>query len=142
MHSCRSLAVGLFLVARLARGEALPGGTVDEIVGTWRGSSVCLDRQAAPACSDEQVIYEISASPGKPNIVTVKADKVVEGKRASMGVLDFSHDARSGSWTTEFETPRIHALWRLAVSGTTMTGTMMLLPSKAVVRRIDLRKEK
>jgi hypothetical protein len=69
-------------------------------------------------------------------------DKVVDGKRMSMGVLDFSHDARSGSWTTEFETPRVHALWRLAVSGTTMTGTMMLLPSNAVARRVDLRKDK
>ena len=133
------LVVVLFMLAPIARGET-PGGTSDEIVGTWRGSSVCVDRQAAPACNDEQVVYEIRGMPGKPNMVTVKADKIVDGKRVPMGDLDFTHEAKSNSWITEFENPRVHALWRLAVSGTTMTGTMMLLPSKVVVRRMDLRK--
>jgi hypothetical protein len=129
-------------MARLAQGEGQGGGTVDEIVGTWSGSSVCVDRQAAPACNDEQVVYEINASPGKPNTVTVKADKVVDGKRVSMGVLEFTHDAKSSSWTSEFETPRVHALWRLTVTGAMLAGTLTLLPSKAVVRKIDLRKDK
>lgn len=144
MRCCRRLVVVFFLMARLARGEALGDGTatVDEIVGAWSGSSVCVDRQAAPACSDEQVLYEIGASPGKPNTVTVKADKVVDGKRVPMGVLDFTRDAKSGNWTSEFENPRIHALWRLTVNGETLRGTMVLLPSKAVVRRVDLKKEK
>jgi hypothetical protein len=109
--------------------------------GTWRGSSVCVDREAAPACNDEQVVYEISASPGKPNTVTAKADKVVDGKRVPMGALDFTHDPTDGTWMTDFETPRAHALWRLTVSGTKMTGVLTLLPSKAVVRRMDLRKD-
>jgi hypothetical protein len=87
-------------------------------------------------------VYEIGASPGKPNTVTVKADKVVNGKRESMGDLDFTHDAKSGSWTTEFENTRIHARWRLTVDGETMKGTMVLLPSGAAVRRMDLKKEK
>ena len=96
-------------MARLAQGEGQGGGTVEEIVGTWSGSSVCVDRQAAPACNDEQVVYEINASPGKPNTVTAKADKVVDGKRVSMGVLEFTHDTRSSSWTSELDTPRVHA---------------------------------
>src|SRR5512144_2989995 len=111
MRGCVSFVVAFFLVAQVALGEA-PGGPADDIVGTWRGSSVCVDRQAAPACTDEQVIYEIRASPGQPNTVTVRADKVVDGKRVSMGVLDFTLDAKTGGWTTEFETPRMHALWR------------------------------
>jgi hypothetical protein len=132
------------LAARLARGEASGRGTspVDEIVGTWRGSSICVDRQAAPACNDEQVVYEIGASPGKPNMVTVKADKIVDGKREFMGALDFIHEAKSGSWTMEFENSRVHALWRLTVTGETLRGTMVVLPSRAVVRRMDLKKEK
>jgi hypothetical protein len=129
-------------MACLARGEARGGGTVEGIVGTWSGSSACVDRQAAPACNDEQVVYEIKASAGKPNTVTAKADKVVDGKRVPMGVLEFTHDAKSGSWTSEFETPRVHALWRLTVNGAMLTGTLTLLPSKAVVRKIDLRKDK
>jgi len=129
-------------MACLARGEAQGGGTVDEIVGTWSGTSVCVDRQAAPACNDEQVVYEINASPGKPNTVTVKADKVVDGKRLSMGDLEFTHDAKSSSWTSMLETPRVHALWRLTVNGAVLTGTLTLFPSRAVVRKIDLRKDK
>jgi hypothetical protein len=138
----RVSVAAFFLVACLARGEGQAGRTVVEIVGSWSGSSVCVDRQAAPACNDERVVYEISASPGKPDTVTANADKVVDGKRLSMGVLEFTHDAKSGSWTSELETPRVHALWRVTVNGAVLTGTLTLLPSRAVVRRIDLRKDK
>ena len=141
--SCWRVPVAVFfLTARLAQGGGQGGNTVDEIVGTWSGSSVCVDRQAAPACNDEQVVYDINANAGKPDTVTVKADKVVDGKRVSMGALEFTHDAKNGSWTSEFDTPRFHALWRLTVDGAMLTGTLTLLPSKAVVRKIDLRKDK
>jgi hypothetical protein len=113
----------------------------ERIVGTWRGFSTCTDRVAAPACNDEQVVYEIVAAPGKPNTVTVKADKVVDGKRVPMGALDFALD-KDGLWTSEFETPRVHARWQLVPSGTTMTGRLTLLPSKAVVRRLELKRDK
>ena len=142
MSCWRVPVVALFLMARLAQGEEKGGGTVQEIVGTWSGSSVCSDRQAAPSCNDERVIYEINASSGKPDTVLVKADKIVDGKRVSMGDLEFTRDAKSGSWTSEFETPRSHGLWRLTVNGATMTGTLTLLPSKAVVRKMDLRRDK
>jgi uncharacterized protein (DUF2147 family) len=141
--SRRSVVVAVvFLSASLARGAAQGAGAVDEIVGTWSGSSVCSDRQAAPACKDEQVVYEIHANPGKPNTVTTKADKVVDGKRLPMGDLEFTRDAKDGSWTSEIDTPRVHALWRLRVDGATLSGTLTSIPSNAVVRKIDLRKEK
>jgi len=142
MSWCRIPVAAFFLMACVASGEGQGGGTVDEIVGTWSGSSVCVDRQTAPACNDEQVVYEINASPGKPDTVTAKADKVVDGKRVSMGVLEFTHDSKSNSWTSELDTPRVHALWRLTVKGALLAGTLTLLPSKAVVRKIDLRKDK
>lgn len=141
--SCWRVSVAVFLLmARLAQGEERGGGTVDEIVGAWSGSSVCVDRQAAPSCNDEQVVYEISANAGKPDTVTAKADKVIDGKRVSMGTLEFTHDAKSSSWTSELDTPRVHGLWRLTVKGAMLTGTLTLLPSRAVVRKIDLRKDK
>jgi hypothetical protein len=141
--SCWRVSVAaIFLMARLAQGEEQGGGAVDEIVGTWSGSSVCVDRQAAPACNDEEVVYDINASPARPNTVTAKADKVVNGKRVSMGALEFTHDAKSSSWTSELDTPRFHAFWRLTVKGAMLTGTLTLLSSKAVVRKIDLRKDK
>jgi hypothetical protein len=139
MRCCRSLVAAFVLVVACVLGEA-SAGPVEEIVGTWRGTSACVDRQAAPACTDEEVIYEIVVSSGRPESVTVAADKVVNGKRVPMGSLDFTLEAASRSWTSELETPRTHALWRLSVSGTTMSGTVTLLPSKAVVRRVELRK--
>ena len=140
MRCCRSLVVAFVLVVACALGEAL-AGPVEEIVGTWRGTSACVDRQAAPACTDEEVIYEIVASPDHPEAVTATADKVVDGKRVPMGSFDFALEAASRSWTSELKTPRVHAIWRLSVSGTTLSGTLTLLPSKAVVRRVDLRKD-
>jgi hypothetical protein len=128
MRCYRSLIVAFVLVVAPVLGDAL-AGPIDEIVGTWRGSSACVDRQAAPACTDEQVIYEIVASPGRADSVAVRADKVVDGKRVPMGSLDFSHEATSRSWTSELETPQVHALWRLSVSGTALSGTLTLLPS-------------
>lgn len=139
MRCCRTLAVAFAAVVVCV--EAL-AGPVDEIVGTWRGTSACVDRQAAPACTDEEVIYEIVARPGQPDSVTLNADKVVDGKRVPMGPLDFTHEATSRSWTSELNTPRMRAVWRLSVSGTTLSGTLTLLPSKAVVRRVELRKDK
>ena len=139
MRCCLSLGVAFVLVLADVPGEALVG-PVDEIVGTWRGTSACVDRQAAPACTDEEVIYETVTNSRRPDSVTVRADKVVDGKRLPMGFLDFTYEATSRSWTSELETPRMHALWRLSVSGTTLSGTLTLLPSKAVVRRVNLRK--
>jgi hypothetical protein len=129
-------------MARLAQGEGQGGSAVGEIVGTWSGSSVCSDRQAAPSCNDEKVVYEIKASSGKPDTVLVTADKIVDGKRVSMGDLEFTRDAKSGSWTSESETPRFHGVWRLTVNGAMMSGTLTLLPSNAVVRKMALRRDR
>src|SRR6476620_3464047 len=99
MRCCRSLIVAFVLAVACVLGEAL-AGPVDEIAGTWRGTSACVDRQATPACTDEEVIYEIVASPGHRDLVTVTADKVVDGKRVPMGSLDFTHEATSRNWTS------------------------------------------
>ena len=132
------VVLSLWVVGSAARG--LPRKT-DEIVGTWRGTSTCVDRVAAPACSDEQVVYEVVASPDPPEKVAVKGDKVVDGKRVFMGELEYT-PAKDGSWTAEFQSPRVHSQWRLVVSGDSMTGNAILLPSGAVVRRLALQREK
>jgi hypothetical protein len=126
-----------------ARGAALrTDAAVDAITGTWRGSSLCVNRQALPACGDEQVVYNIAATAGKPHAVTVTADKIVDGQRVPMGVLEFTHDAATGRWTTDIETPRTHARLQLDVLGAAIKGTMTLVPSGTVVRQIALTREK
>jgi hypothetical protein len=114
--------------------------TPSELIGTWRGTSTCTDRAAAPACRDESVVYDFT--PGaKPGTVTWKADKVVDGKREPMGEMELAYDAREKCWAAEFKSARVHSRWCLVVDGAHLTGTGRLLPGKETVRKIDVRKE-
>ncbi len=140
---CETLRRGLLIVwFPVCLSSGLCDTATETIVGTWRGTSACVNREAAPACSDEQVVYDITAVAGKENTVAVKADKIIDGKRLPMGVLDFTRNPTDGQWSTEFGSPRLHARWSLSTRGNTMTGTMVLLPSNVVVRKIDLQKAK
>jgi hypothetical protein len=73
----RSLVGGACLGASLVSGAEIGA---PQLIGTWRGTSTCSDRVAAPACNDDAVVYEFSAGP-QPGTVTWKADKVVNGER-------------------------------------------------------------
>jgi hypothetical protein len=128
---------GLLLATRAAPADGGPPG----IVGTWRGTSTCTDRVAAPACNDEKVVYEITAVAGASDRVSVQADKIVGGERGTMGVMEFRLQ-KDGSWASEFQSPRARSGWRLVVDGNRMTGTATLLPSNAVIRRMELTREK
>jgi hypothetical protein len=125
-------------VLALLAGAAFAQGPRDQLVGTWRGTSLCLDRTALPACGDEQVVYDISAPSGTPDVLVVKADKVVDGKRVFMGETTFSPDVAAGRWTSEIKTPNVHALWHLSLHDGRLSGGMLLLPSKTAVRIIEL----
>jgi hypothetical protein len=138
----RRLAIALAVALPFAVGSrtslGAEPGALDTILGTWRGSSTCTDRVAAPACRDEVVIYDVRAS-GKAGVATLKADKVVDKERVPMGDLAFAYDKGEGCWRSEFETPRAHAVWCLVVKGKQMTGTLRLLPAGSIVRRVQLR---
>jgi hypothetical protein len=120
--------------------SASGGITPSELVGTWRGTSTCTDRVAAPACRDEVVVYEFSVG-AKPGTVHWKADKVVDGQRQPMGEMDVAYDRDDKCWKGEFISPRAHTVWCLAVDGDHLTGTGRLLPGKETVRRIDVRRD-
>jgi hypothetical protein len=129
-----AFAVVLFCATRLSlAAEVAPAGT-------WRGTSTCTDRVAAPACKDEVVVYEFTTG-AKAGTVHWKADKVVDGKRQTMGEMELTWDATDACWKSEFKSPRSHSIWCLKVDGTHMTGSAWLLPGKQTVRRIDVRKE-
>ena len=55
-------------------------GDLSDFLGTWRGRSACVNRQAAPACTDEVVVYQVSRS-DTPNAAVLEADKIVDGQR-------------------------------------------------------------
>lgn len=119
---------------------AAPPPALTEFLGTWRGSSVCVDRIIAPACRDGTIVYEVRRG-AKAETATLKADKIVDGERAPMGEFDFAYNATEACWRAEFETPRFHGAWCLVVEGKRMTGTLRLLPDKAVVRRVELTRD-
>jgi hypothetical protein len=114
--------------------------SASELLGTWRGSSVCTDRVAAPACRDEVVVYEFSAGV-KPGSVLWKADKLVDGKREPMGEFDLAYDERDACWRGEFQSPRVRIVWCVVVKGDTLSGSGWLLPGKQTVRTIDAKRD-
>lgn len=135
------LAVACWLGSAASAAARAEGGAQEKILGTWRGTSLCVDRQAAPACNDERVVYEVTAVAGSTDRVSIQADKIVSGERQTMGVLEYRLE-KDGSWTSEFQSPRMRSAWRIVVDGDKMTGTDTLLPSNAVVRRMELERKK
>jgi hypothetical protein len=131
------LACTALLPETLAAAEA---ASQPAPIGTWRGTSTCTDRIAAPACRDEVVVYEFTTG-AKAGTVHWKADKIVDGQRAPMGEMDITYDAGEACWKSEFQSPRVHSVWCLVVDDAHMTGTARLLPGKQTIRKVDLRKE-
>ena len=130
------LLAGCALAAAAVPDEHKPS----ELIGTWRGTSICTDRVAAPACNDEVVIYDFTVG-SKPGTVHWKADKVVDGERGTMGELDLAYDAGESCWVADFSSPRVRFRWCLVVEGTHLTGTGRMLPGNEKVRKIDARKD-
>ena len=113
----------------------------EQLIGLWRGTSLCTDRVAAPACQDETIVYEFKSGT-QPGVVSWAADKVVNGKRESMGdPLDLTFDNTEKCWKVEFTSPRVKVVWRFAVDGRHLTGTARLLPGNETVRKVDARKQ-
>jgi hypothetical protein len=110
-----------------------------QLLGVWRGTSTCTDRVAAPACQDENVVYEFTPGP-QPGTVHWSADKIVNGQREHMGEFDLTYDNAETCWKAEFNGPRAKVVWRLVVDGTRLSGTGHLLPGNAMVRKIDVRR--
>ncbi|HEU4939756.1 MAG TPA: hypothetical protein VFT39_25075 [Vicinamibacterales bacterium] len=134
------MGIILLVLSTLAVSTAdVPGP--EQLIGLWRGTSICTDRVAAPACQDETIVYEFKAGP-RPGTVRWAADKVVNGKRESMGdPLELTYDNTEKCWKVEFTSPRVKIVWRFAVDGRHLTGTARLLPGDETVRKVDARKQ-
>jgi hypothetical protein len=126
--------------AALAHAQS-DSATPAQLIGTWRGTSLCTDRVAAPACKDETVVYEFTAG-SKAGMVHWVADKVVDGERLTMGELDAEYDKTEGCWKSEFSAPRVKTVWCLVVDGDRLSGTGRLLPGKEMIRKMELRRDK
>ena len=134
----RSALLLSFLLAVASSSEAQDAKA---ILGVWRGTSVCANREATPACKDEEVVYEFrETTPPASGKVTLKADKVVKGEVLPMGVLDFMWDPNASVWSCEIQT-RYHGLWSFAPpKDGELFGTLVLLPERTVVRKVAVRR--
>ena len=131
----------LVLLLSLAGAGAPPKAhEAAEILGTWRGTSTCTDRVAAPACKDEVIVYDITAG-AKPAEVHWKADKIVNGERQTMGEMDLAYDMKDACWRAVFTGPRGQVVWCLSTRGAQMTGRAWLLPGKEQVRKVDAKRD-
>ena len=107
------------------------------IVGSWHGTSLCVDKVHFPACKDEEVIYDVRRKGRAPDTVTLRADKVVNGVREFMGEFDFGRAADS-AWVTTYANARVRIRIVLRVRGSQVTGVMTDEPSARRVREISV----
>jgi hypothetical protein len=115
--------------------SAAPQSTHDQIAGTWRGESLCASNRTA--CVDEKVVYYISAMAEHPGVVSIRADKIVNGQAITMGTGEWKYDTEHHALI--WETPR--QTWLLKVEADTIEGTLTLADN-TVVRRMTLKKDR
>jgi hypothetical protein len=106
----------------------------NQVVGVWRGDSVCVSDRSA--CVDEKVIYYIGVSATSARAVSILADKIVQGQAVTMGTGEWQYDADHHTLT--WETPR--QTWLLTVTGESIDGTLTLA-DKTVMRRLTLKRD-
>jgi hypothetical protein len=87
-------------------------------------------------------VYEFRRAATGTDTVTLAAFKIVDGEKQLMGEMDFAYDEKQGAWTSEFRTARYHGLWTFFVKQGSITGTLVDLPSKHLVRNVSVRREK
>jgi hypothetical protein len=109
--------------------------TENRFIGTWHGTSVCVDRKTDTACKDEEVVYVVKGIRAVRDTVEMEAFKIINGERLSMGMMRPAYSQVSGFWTFELAA-RVHALWAFQVKDSTVNGTLVELPLKRLIRQV------
>src|SRR4051812_31192266 len=94
---CSGLAVATLL------GFQRPKQPATLILGTWHGTSTCIDKKTDTSCHDEEVIYDVDSAGSPRGPVRMSADKVVNGVRDNMGVFTLAYDSTSHSWSADLK---------------------------------------
>jgi hypothetical protein len=127
----------LLLLLAITSSSTAQDANAKAILGVWRGTSICVNLEAAPACKNEEVIYEFrETTPPVAGKLNLTADKIVDGKVVPMGEFEVVWVPAEGAWSSEIQTPRVHALWSFKQSkGDELAGTLVLLPDRTLVRK-------
>ena len=131
------LIANLALLAALETAVAAPKA---EILGIWKGTSICTKVELNEFCQDETVVYNFVDVPDQPATVALKAGRIVDNTVRPMYSLYVTFRPDQGRWTCEFEKPRVRGIWTYVVHGDEMTGTATVLPSLTIVRNVEARR--
>lgn len=145
------LIAGVALIAGLAAGatepitpsEMAPAPAIAskaEILGLWKGTSVCEKFDGNEFCRDERVVYNFVDVPSQPATVRLKAARVVDGTVLPTYELYFTYRPDKRNWTSEFEQGKTRAVWAYVVTGDGLTGTATLLPAETIVRNVSAKR--
>jgi beta-1,2-mannosidase len=116
-----------------------PQAPADRILGTWHGTSICVDKQVDSACHDEAVVYVIDSAAGPRGPVRWQADKIVNQVREPMGVSRLTYDSSGDNWFVDINA-RFRGRWTLMVRGDSIVGDLSELPAHRLVRRIAVQR--
>jgi hypothetical protein len=121
-------------ILTLLVGACLRVSAADSPVGIWRGDSLCATD--ASSCKNEKVVYYIEAVADKPDYVSIRADKIVDGKAITMGSGEWEYNQakQTLSWQAN------QRLWLLTINGKRIEGTLTL-PGNIIFRRMALKKD-
>ena len=115
----RSIVLAVVAVTLLSSRGSAQAPRANVVVGTWRGTSLCLVKPSS--CNDEHVVYRVTALESRDS-VSIDALKMVNGQEEEMAVL------RCG--VTE---PRVqvtcamrNGVWRFEVRGDSLVGELRL----------------
>jgi len=134
-----SLIANVVMLVVLETAVAAPGAASApkaEILGVWKGTSICTKVEGNEFCRDETVVYNVVDVPNQPATVTLKAARIVEDSVQPMYSLYFTYRPDNGNWTSEFERPSFRGVWAYVVHGDEMTGTATVLPGMTIVRNV------
>ena len=133
----------LLLLLAISSSSTAEEANAKALLGVWRGTSTCVNVEAAPGCKNEEVIYEFrETTPPVARKLNLKADKIVDGKVVPMGEFDLVWIPAEGAWSYEIQTPRVHALWSFKQpGGDELAGTLVLLPDRTLVRKAAARRQ-
>jgi hypothetical protein len=116
-----------------AHNSPVPMLDEGKLAGNWVGESICQIKDSP--CHDEKVIYRVTEPDGAGKL-TLRMDKIVDGKPEMMGVLDCTY--RKDTHLLRCEMP--NGVWEYTVSGKEMAGTLTLT-DKRLYRKINVRKD-
>lgn len=137
MNSARNL-IACALAVVLGPGPAL--GQWNGVFHTWYGTSKCADREHQPACTDEQVVYEIRAVKGKTDTISLAAERLVKQQRHFVGDYRLVRVGDS-TWSADIRRGQSRGRLTLRYSGGRFVGEIVDLVSSRTVRVIALTDE-